>query len=219
MFELSLLWRYSPSPHNLGQREAKRFQRKEIAVAKYPDVNAGQTEACINRMGGWENFLRFIGGSGKVVFDSILTFIREVMLGAQPALTHVATSKEYWENAGVVWANEHFKVQFGDDLALDDAAASVYVIRRLEQGSLDAPIIAELGGEESAESPVAHFHAFLAENRKSTEYFIFYLRGKDGNLWAVRAAWSAGHGGWYVDAFSVSHPGEWDAGHRVVSRK
>jgi len=40
-------------------------------MAKYPDVTAGQTEACINRMGGWENFLRFIGGQGEVVFKVV----------------------------------------------------------------------------------------------------------------------------------------------------
>src|SRR5665647_3763728 len=38
-------------------------------MAKYPNVTFGQTEACINRLGGWDNFIRFIGGEGEVVWS------------------------------------------------------------------------------------------------------------------------------------------------------
>lgn len=62
-------------PHNLGQREVIGFQPKENTMAKYPDVTAGQTEACINRIGGWPDFLRFIGGEGRVVFETLPTAI------------------------------------------------------------------------------------------------------------------------------------------------
>jgi hypothetical protein len=67
-YSLALAKTFLPSPYNLGQREALGFQPKEDSMAKYPDVTAGQTEACINRMGGWDNFLRYIGGQGRVVF-------------------------------------------------------------------------------------------------------------------------------------------------------
>ena len=49
-------------------------------MAKYPDVTAGQTEACINRLGGWENFLLFIGGKGKVTFDAVTKTVEKASI-------------------------------------------------------------------------------------------------------------------------------------------
>jgi hypothetical protein len=184
-------------------------------MAKYPDVTAGQTEACINRVGGWNNFLRFIGGSGRIVFETILTVVREVALGVQSAVT---TSAEYFKDAGVVWTNNNFDNQFVG-LKVPAAPSTDFIVRKLEQNSLDAPIIAELGGEKNAEISVSHFKDFLQKNRKSTEWFIFYLNGKDRNLWAVDVYWLSDDGGWNVNANSVSDPSEWYAGSRVVSRK
>lgn len=181
-------------------------------MAKYNDLTTGQSEACINRMGGWGNFLRFIGGQGKIVFDTILTLLRTVRIPAQPA---VITSEEYFKEAGVVVMRDNFKTQF---LGLEVPATNEteLAVCKLEKTSLDAPILAELG--DRAEISVNQFRAFLAENRESTEWFIFYLRGKDGSLWAVGAYWLAVSDGLSVDAYSVGNPNRWYAGNRVVSR-
>ena len=181
-------------------------------MAKYSDLTVGQSEACINRMGGWDNFLRFIGGQGKVVFETILTLLRTVRIAAQPAVT---TSEDYFKEAGVVVMWDNFKAQF---LGLEVPATDEVelAVRKLEEGSLDAPILAELG--EKAETSVSQFKAFLAANRKSQEWFIFYLRGKDGNLWAVHARWRSALGGWFVHACRVGGPDRWDAGRPVGSR-
>src|SRR3989344_3580276 len=181
-------------------------------MAKYSDLTVGQSEACINRMGGWDNFLRFIGGQGKVVFETILTLLRTVRIAAQPAVT---TSEDYFKEAGVVVMWDNFKAQF---LGLEVPATDEVelAVRKLEEGPLDAPLLAELG--EKAETSVSQFKAFLAENRKSQEWFIFYLRGKDGNLWAVYAYWYSDYGGWHVNADEVTNPDRWFAGHQVVSR-
>src|SRR3989344_2114592 len=53
---------------------SSRLSAEEETAMKY-DVSTGQMEACINRMGGWDNFLRYIGGQGKIVFDTILAFV------------------------------------------------------------------------------------------------------------------------------------------------
>ncbi len=181
-------------------------------MAKYNDVTAGQTEACINRMGGWENFLRFIGGQGEIVFKTLLTLLRTVRMPAQPAVT---TSKQYFAEAGAKWFGNNFESQFlGLEVPVTDVAE--LAVRKLEQSSLDAPILTELG--DKAETSVSQFKQFLADNRGSTEWFIFYLRGKDGRLWAVRADWSAGRDGWGLRANSVGNPHGWGAGDRVVSR-
>lgn len=169
-------------------------------------------------MGGMQNFLRFIAGSGKVVFVdsiSILTFLREVSLGAQPTLT---TSEKYFEDAGVMWMGRNFQELF-IGLEVPSVSSADLVVRELEKDSLDAPIISELGGEGKAETYVSHFVDFLSKNKESLMRFIFYLRGKDGNIWAVDAYWYADVGGWNVDAYSVSFPGGWFAGRRVVSSK
>lgn len=181
-------------------------------MAKYADVTAGQTEACINRLGGWDNFLRFIGGQGKVVFDSILEFVRTVTIGAQPAVT---TNKKYFEDAGAKWMGENFQNQFLG-LEVSETKEIELAVRKLTEDSLDEPILKELG--DKAETSVSTFHTFLNQNRESSEWFIFYLRGKDGNLWAVSAHWSSGDGGWYLYAFSVADPDGWLAEGQVVSR-
>ncbi len=60
------------APITSGRGKLSAFSRRRINM-KYPKVTAGQTEACINRMGGWSNFLRYIGGQGKIVFNTILS--------------------------------------------------------------------------------------------------------------------------------------------------
>lgn len=181
-------------------------------MAKYNDLTTGQSEACINRMGGWDNFLRFIGGEGKIFFETILTFTRTVCIAAQSAAT---TSKEYFKEAGVVLTGTNFETQFYG-LEVSAVAENELAVRKLTKNSLDAPIMAELG--DKAETSVLQFRAFLAANHDSKEWFIFYLRGKDRRLGAVRAYWRIGSGGWRVRAYSVDNPNEWSAGGQVVSR-
>ena len=149
-----------------------------------------------------------------VVVMKLLTIVRRVSIAAQPTIT---TSEEYFKEAGVVWMDENFKAQF---LGLEVAAIgeTELTIRKLEVASVDDPIIAELGGKEKAEISVSQFRAFLAANRDSSERFIFYLKGKDGNLWAVRARWRRVRRCWGVGAHPVDGPGEWGSGGRVLSR-
>lgn len=181
-------------------------------MAKYNDVTAGQTEACINRMGGWNNFLRFIGGQGKVVFETILTPLRTVRIPAQPAIT---TSEEYLKEARVTWMGNNFEIQFLG-LEVAEVPEMDLAVHKLMTGSLDLLVLAELGSK--AETAVSQFYAFLAANRGSSEWFICYLKGKDGNLWAVYAGWDTGHGGWGVEAYSVERPDGWSAGGRILSQ-
>lgn len=180
-------------------------------MAKFNDVTMGQTEAVVNRMGGYEVWKRFAGGAGRIVFD-LLTLLRTVKVDAQSAAT---TSAEYFAEAEVKSMGDNFKTQF---LGLEVGATeeAELAVRKLEQNSLDAPIMAELG--DRTEVSVLQMKAFLAVNRGSSEWFIFYLRGKDGNLWAVYACWYSGLEGWCVVAGSVGYPSGWRAGDRVVSR-
>lgn len=183
-------------------------------MGKYNDVTHGQTEAAINRMGGYENWKRFIGGAGRIVFD-LLTPCRELTLAGRSAFT---TTEQSFTDAGVNWVGDNFKAQF-IGLAVAETSEETFLVSNLESNSLCLPIISELGGSEKAETSVAHFIELLVTNKSSSEAFNLYLRGKDGNLWAVTASCCVGGEGWSVRVNSISDPGVWCAGLGVVSRK
>lgn len=174
-----------------------------------------QSEAVQQVFGQREFAVELVGVLRKraeAVMKKILTFLRTVRIPAQPAVT---TSEEYFKEAGVVVAGSNFKAQFYG-LEVPATEEAELAVRKLEETSVDAPILAELC--DKAEISVSQFRAFLAENRGSSEWFIFYLKGKDGKVWAVSASWRVGLGGWRVFADSVSGPSRWFQGLRVVSQ-
>lgn len=181
-------------------------------AAKYSELSLGQIEAIVNKLGGMEGVQRLLSGKVEMVLKSILTFIRTIVIPAQSAVT---TSKQYFEEAGVKWTGDNFEAQFlGLEVeAVDETTLS---INKLSENSLDESILTEL--DDKAETTPSQFKEFLSQNKKSEEYFLFYMKGKDGGLWAVSADWRVGDGGWDVSAGSVRDPGRWGAGFRVVSR-
>ena len=179
------------------------FERNGWTSDDVKKVSGGNTLA---------QFLLVVRGRAQVIVNSILTLLRTWRVAAQPAVT---TSKEYFAEAGVVLTGSNFENQFYG-LEVSATEETELAVRKLEEDSLDAPIMAELG--DKVEVSVSQFRAFLAAHRESTEWFIFYLRGKDGLLWAVYAGWDSGLGGWSVSARGVSSPRGWSAGYRVVSR-
>jgi len=187
-------------------------QAQEIKLAAR---RAGATNEDLKVLSEGDMFaqiLLVLRGRAEVVLKSILEFVRTVRVDAQPTVT---TSKQYFEEAGVRWTGENFKDQFLG-LEVSETGEIELVVRKLTEDSPDALILAELG--DKAETPVSTFRAFLNANRGSSEWFIFYLKGKDGNLWAVYAFWFVEYVGWYVIAYSVSDPLWWFAGYRAVSR-
>jgi len=143
--------------------------------------------------------------------SGLLTFIRNFSVSAHPPVT---TSQKFWEDCGVKWMSKDFKTQFVG-LVVEAVDAGVLSISKLEKNSLDTPILSEFG--VNAETTVLNFAELLNQNRGSDEFFIGYLRGHDGNPWAVSASWYTGDDVWYAHAFSVTHPIEWSAGGQVVS--
>lgn len=182
----------------------------KLAARRAGATNADIKSLCKGDM--FASILPVLRGRAKVVVNSILTFLRTVKAAGHVATT---TSEEYFAEAGVKLTGSNFENQF---YGLEVAATSEaeLAVRKLKEDSHDAPIMAELG--DKAEISVAHFADFLASHRGSKEWFIFYLRGKDGNPWAVDAGWFAAFDGWYVDARSVKSLDGWSAGHQVVSR-
>lgn len=156
--------------------------------------------------------LLVIRGRAEVVIKRILTFLHAVQISAQPAIT---TSEEYFKEAGVVWMIDDFRAQFLG-LEVPTTREIRLAIHRLEKDSLDKSILDELGNK--AEISVSQFIEFLNAHHGSEEWFIFYLKGKNGDLWAIRALWHQGDGDWRVHVRSVANRGGWGAGYQVLSQ-
>ena len=207
---------------------------------KYGSATMGQVEAVINRMGGFDNWLRFAGGQGKVVFEALLAFVHTITIGAQSAAT---TSKEYFREAGIDMrlVNHNFAEHF---VGIEVPATEAVELRvsKLKEPALDnAQIIAELSGK--AEISVSQFKAFLSMHRSSDENFrqeseldfLFYvsLRQDRISTYSVRASWHWNQrpeprwpdervkltGNWRIDAeYVLSLRSGCRAGVQVVSR-
>lgn len=154
--------------------------------------------------------------------------VRQLDLLKQVAKTSVSGVKrfcaqDHLKQANVGWMGDSFKELFLDKVE-EDVGAGTIVVHCLEKTSLNAPIMAELG--ERAELQLAHFFELLKAQSKGEEgnllvdgyVNIAYIRGTNGNLWAVYARWYSDGGDWRVLAYSVEGPRRWRGGDRVLSR-
>lgn len=97
-------------------------------------------------------------------------------------------------------------------------------IHKLRMNSLDAPIIAELGGEQVVEVALAHVWKMIEVQGQGQQGYlhtngyanIFYVRDIQGTLWAVRC-WNSANDTWHVQAYPVTGPGIWFADGQVFS--
>jgi hypothetical protein len=127
---------------------------------------------------------------------------------------------------GYVW--EGFRNNFlADDGKVEaDIAEATLRVHKFVKSSVDSPIIAELGGEDVAETSLAQMYEMMKTQGHGEQGIlltngyanIFYIRDAKGVLWAAGCCWSSGIGYWGVDASPVTYPDTWDAGRQVVSR-
>lgn len=96
--------------------------------------------------------------------------------------------------------------------------------RKLEKSSVDGPVLAELGGNETAKTTLTEMYAAIGAqpNGESGDLLtngwanIFYIEDINGTLRAVHVRWRGV--GWDVGAYSVGSPNEWYADSRVFFR-
>ena len=123
----------------------------------------------------------------------------------------------------IAYHGDNFKMHFLGKCELDIPARDLRV-HRLCKKSLDAPIIAELGGEELVETSLASIFEMLKKQGQGQKgdlltngyANIFYVKDNAGTLWAVDASWRGG--GWNLYADSVASPFSWRQVIQVVSR-
>lgn len=188
-------------------------------MIKYSELNLGQIEAIVNKLGGMEGVKRFLASELVTKEPNLLWQITTVSVSG----TEKFVAKEYLRTANIGYTGDNF-----DKLFLNKAEKNVegvnVAIHRLEKDSLDVPILAELGNR--AEISLAHLFQLIKKQSKREDgplltngyANIAYIRGTDGNLWAVDACWYSGYGYWRVYAYSVEYPNRWYAGRQVLSR-
>jgi len=121
------------------------------------------------------------------------------------------------------YLGDNFKTWFGDKME-DLLGEQTLRYGKLRKSSLDAPIIAELGGEAKAETTLVEVFDLMSKQANGEEGVllvdgranIFYVRDKNGVLRAVYVLWN--DDGWHVNAYSVESPYTWHEGYQVFSR-
>ena len=163
-------------------------------------------------------FLKFLAVGGRVVGGLLRKLTAVQVKGATRFV-----AKDHLTDTNVGWTGGNFKAHFLDKVEENVGDANV-AVQCLEQSSLDAPILAELG--ERAEIKLAHLFNLLTKQSNGQEGTLLvngyaniaYIRDAEGTLWAVDAGWDSGSGDWYVEAYSVEDPDRWDAGRQILAR-
>lgn len=105
-----------------------------------------------------------------------------------------------------------------------EAQATEGRIHRLRKGSVDKPILAELGGEEAARLSFANMWGLVLAQSQSQPgpllvngySNVFYPEEFPG--WAFYFRWCAGPRGWHLQSYPVASADRWDAYSRFFSR-
>lgn len=167
---------------------------------------------------------KMLRGEALPAWRRILEFIKTVVVSATPrfvASDHFKVDVSPEAKVKIAFIGDNFKDNFLGTTE-EDVLPTKLRIHRLTESSLDAPIIAALGGRH--ETKLAHLHQLLLRQPKGEEgdlltngyANIFYIRDATNKLWAVDVGWS--DAGWRVSAFSVEDPHGWLDGRQVFSR-
>jgi len=132
-------------------------------------------------------------------------------------------AKDHLKSANVGRRDSNFDHLFLNKVE-ENVPDATLMVSRLERVSLDVPILTKLG--DKAETKLAYLFCLLEKQSKGEDGVllingyanIFYVRGTDGNLWAVGAFWDSDYGYWLVEANSREYPYRWNDGNQVFSR-
>jgi hypothetical protein len=181
---------------------------------KYATLDLGTIEAVFNKLGGMDGAQRFLSGKLMLVDaqppkpEQLLSRITTAqVIGSQRFVCDKAALKK----ANIGWTGSNFDQHFlgMNEKNVDGANLAVH---KLERNSLDSPIRTELGERERT---AIAWMIQLIEAQKNGEKGvlltngcanIFYIVGKDGNVWAVDAYWDSCSHYWRVGAGSVAYP-------------
>ncbi len=121
---------------------------------------------------------------------SLTAPLYSVEIETQPA---VVVSEKYFEEAGIKRVHDNFPGPF---LGMEAPAITDSVLKAqgIEISSNTHYIHEELG--ERAQISIQEFVGFLKKGRRSSGAYVFYIRGRDGDLFAVFCRWIHEINGW-----------------------
>jgi hypothetical protein len=198
---------------------------------KYSDLNLGQIEAVVNKLGGMDGLRDFLSGALVVVKNTtekakekLLEFVASFKVaGAEKFVAKQHFKKDTSDTAivKISWLGDDFKTNFLG-LTEENVPEADLKVQKLLKGSRDPGIIVELGDNYTVS--LAHVWNAMALQPKGEDgnlltngwANIFYVADVNGVVWAVCVGWYGA--GWYVHAYSVEHPDGWDADFQVLSR-
>jgi len=193
---------------------------------KYGDVTLGQVEAAINKLGGMDNWLRFLAGDLVVKIASLLKQITTVAVsGAKKFVAADAFGPDNPDGIKL-YLGDNFKKHFLGKIE-EDVESTTIAIHRLEKSARDPEIMTELGANKKQRIiKLAHFYQLIKAQAQGQEGSLLvngcaniaYIPDDEGTVWAVYADWYSGSRVWSVDAYSVEDPVEWSAGYQVLSQ-
>jgi len=186
---------------------------------KYGELNLGQIEALVNKVGGMDNVLCVLRGDAEMEIKRI-KFLSKLTTVDVPFIENFVLTEQVIKEANVcAWDN--FRKMFLGKKE-QGVTANRLTIHSLGKNSLDAPIRKELGNRE--EITLAHFVHLVRQQSQGQDGVLLtngyanvaYIKG-DGNMWAVSAGWDSDDRCWDVNAHSVENPNDWNAGNQVIS--
>jgi hypothetical protein len=210
--------------------DSKKFTGEEPKkVMKYNQINLGQIEAIINKLGGEEGVKGLLSGA-LVVVSNTATKAKEKLLelvnsvrakGAKKFVAKESFKKGNSDGVAIYDIYQSFKTNFLGKVE-EDIPDTDLKAHKLLRDSRDPNIIVDLG--DNHETHLAHIWSLMklqpngGEGALLTNGYanIFYVRDVEGVLWAVDVRWF--DDGWHVSAYSVGYPDAWVADHRVFSR-
>ena len=198
---------------------------------KYGELNLGQMEAIVNKLGGMDGVSRFLSGEIVVVLPKPELLLEPVGMITFPATTERFVASEKFvkdtsQNAPVKIGSvgNNFSRWFSEKTE-DPRGETELRYQKLRKASRDLPIISELGGEERVETSLAEIYVLVERQGNGKKGVlltdaranIFYVRDIDGILRAVFVDWRGWRGGWSVFASDVEDPRPWLEGDHVFS--
>lgn len=158
-----------------------------------------------------------------------LELIKHVQLPAVKAFSakRCFVTRDTPEGVKLGWISFSFQQVFLNGVGHNeiDIPASELRVHRLRKRSKDETIIDALGGEEVAETYLAHMWEMMKIQGQGQQGDLlvngyanmFYIRATNGKLWTVRCRWIARYGNWCVGARPIALPCWWSIGSQVFS--
>ena len=159
------------------------------------------------------------------VTKATVVLLKKVTTVVVPTVAEFSTVVFLDDDSPVGWIGDNFKRMFGNHTE-SETSQSALQVHQLTESARDPAIIAELGGEQIAETTLGQMWQMLLVQGQGQDgnllingfANIFYIRSQvDNQLWAVYCRWDSGNRDWLVNAYPVSDPDDWYAGSQVFS--